>query len=348
MPSVLKIGKKWRAQVRRKGSKPITQTFATKAEATDWARQIEADLVAGRGVESRTSASVAELIEAYKQLREESGREVRRVSSERYMLANLHEGLGEIDARALSTGDLVEWAQSRRRDGAGPSTVNMELSKLGTVLRHAGAVRSMRLPDIVGEARVTLAHLGLIGPGGRRKRRPTSDELKRLVEWFAVQPGAVMPRIPDLLRVSIAVGLRRGELFRIRWDDLDVERRAVLVRDRKHPRAKKGNDHWVPLLGEAWQVVQRQPRSDERIFPYSAQTISKYFKAGCDALKIVDLRWHDMRHEAASALIEAGWDPFSVRAVTGHGVTAEDRQLGRYVQADVVALHERPIPRRKV
>ena len=54
-----------------------------------------------------------------------------------------------------------------------------------------------------------------------------------------------------------------------------------------------------------------------------------------------------MRREASSALIEAGWDPFSVRQVTGHGIARENRQLGTYVAPNIVQLHERPVPASK-
>lgn len=350
MASLIKIGQRWRAQIRRKGNKPISRTFATKAEATAWARSVEADIDAGRhGKSDPAGVTVGDMIVRYRQLREDSGREIRPTSSERYMLDQLEAGFGELLAERLAVSDVVEWAQGRRRDGVAGATVGMELSKFGTVLRHASAFMGLALPDVLGPARIMLAHLRVIGPAKRRDRRPTAEELTRLIEWFEKQADSpTMLRMPDLLRVSIAVGFRRGELFRLRWEDVDEVRRAVLIRDRKHPRSKAGNDQWVPLLGEAWQVVQRQPRSEARIFPYAAQTVSKYFKKGCDALKIRDLHWHDMRHEAASALIEAGWDVFSVRAVTGHGVSPSDRQLGRYVNADVVQLHERPPARRKV
>ncbi|WP_231747186.1 tyrosine-type recombinase/integrase, partial [Burkholderia sp. BDU5] len=151
---------------------------------------------------------------------------------------------------------------------------------------------------------------------------------------------------------------RRGELFRLTWSDLDVERRLALVRDRKHPRQKKGNDEWVPLIGDSLEVLLRQPRypvppeyeakrkmdpkiephPNEYIFRFDKSTASKYFKLACDDKGIVDLRPHDLRHEATSALFEDGWDIPEVAAVTGH---KDWRNLKRYtslVRACDVAL----------
>jgi hypothetical protein len=48
MASILEIGNAWRAQIRRKGHKSVAETFPTKAQATQWARKIEAEMDAKR------------------------------------------------------------------------------------------------------------------------------------------------------------------------------------------------------------------------------------------------------------------------------------------------------------
>ena len=112
--------------------------------------------------------------------------------------------------------------------------------------------------------------------------------------------------------------MRRGEICSIKWADLDEAKQMVMIRDRKHPRQKQGNDEWVPLLGDAWKIVKRQPREDERIFPIHPQTLSKYFKEAREAQGIGDLRLHDMRHEGTSRLFEQGYAIQQVALVTGH------------------------------
>jgi integrase len=112
----------------------------------------------------------------------------------------------------------------------------------------------------------------------------------------------------------------------------------VLVRDRKDPRQKKGNDQWVPLLGDAWTVLQRQPEVDDepRIFPCDEQTISKYFREACVALGIPDLHFHDLRHEGTSQLFEEGFEIQQVALVTGH---KDWRHLRRYTNLKPESLH---------
>jgi hypothetical protein len=67
MASILKIGNAWRAQVRRKGHKSVAETFSTNAQATQWARKIEAEMDAKRFKDARglTNLTLKQLIGRY-------------------------------------------------------------------------------------------------------------------------------------------------------------------------------------------------------------------------------------------------------------------------------------------
>ena len=333
MASILKIDNKWRALIRRKGHESICKTHATKAEAEVWARKIEAQIDAGRPVAAERT-TVADLIASYRHLRD-SSRPVLDTSTEHYMLRRIVEGLGERQADRLTPQDLVGYCTMRRDEGAGPYTCNMEVSKLGTVMRYAIMSRSSPLPDVAAAARPLLTHLGLIGGGGKRERRPTEDELHAIIEHLHAERGAVYA---DIVRFAVATAMRRGEIARITWADVDEAKRLVLVRNRKDPRRKVGNDQWVPLLGDAWETLQRQPRigGETRIFPADPGTVSKYFTWACRSLAIPDLHLHDLRHEGTSRLFEEGYEIPQVALVTGH---KDWRHLRRYTQLRPEDLH---------
>ncbi|CDL79824.1 Phage integrase (fragment) [Xenorhabdus cabanillasii JM26] len=74
----------------------------------------------------------------------------------------------------------------------------------------------------------------------------------------------------------------------------------------------------VPLLGDAWEIVQRQPKKSELIFPYNPKSVSAGFQIVRNDLGIQDLRYHDLRREGASRLFEAGFSIEEVAQVTGH------------------------------
>ena len=347
MASIIQHRGKWRAQVRRKGYPVYTKTFATKAAAERWARALEAEIdagvlpsataVAGRGY------TVAEMIADYRKLRDAS-RPVLDVTTEHYNLLRLAQMLGDIEVARLKPDDLLGYAQRRADAGAGPYTINMEVGKLGTVMRLVAAHRRMTLPDVVQQARPLLAHLKLIGGGGKRERRPTEDELDRIIAWMERRERGAM--YADIVRFAVGTAMRRGEITRIRWGDLDDQRRLVLVRDRKDPRRKAGNDQWVPLLadtdyGDMWALVQRQPRVDERIFPAGEAMVSKLFTRACQELCIPDLHFHDLRHHAISRLFERGYRIEQVALVSGH---KSWQHLKRYTNLRPEDLHKGPAP----
>lgn len=338
MASITLVGKKWRALVRKKGHPAYCKTFITKAQATAWARGIETDIDRGQVLAPRTVMGrvvlVSDLIDTYRKLREKK-RPIRDDGNEHYMLKALERLMGGLDVSRLDTSDILAFANARADEGAGPYTVNMDISKLGTVLRLAGATMKLTLPDVVGQARPVLKHAALIGGGGKRERRPTEDELVRLIEWLAVNKGQLYA---DVVRFAVATAMRRSEMTRLRWSDVDEEKKLVLVRNRKDPRKKAGNDQWVPLLGEAWTLVQARPR-DDLIWPLHEQTISKYFKEATDALSIPDLRFHDLRHDGISRLFEQGFDIPRVALVSGH---KSWNNLKRYTQLKPEALHDGP------
>lgn len=340
MASILNVNGKWRALIRRKGHPSYCQTFPTKAQARAWALQVETELDKGKAPSAESVFGrrllVSDLIAEYRKLREKS-RPIADDTNEHYMLKALERHLGKHDAARLSPSDLVDYCEARKDEGAGPYTVNMDIGKLGTVLRLAGVHLKLDLPDVVGQARPLLSHMNLIGSGGKRERRPSEDELVRVLSWLDENKGQVYG---DAVRFAVATAMRRSEVTRIMWADVDPDKKLVLIRNRKDPRQKIGNDQWIPLIGDAWKILTRQP-SDKSgpIFPIHVQTISKYFKQACDALSIPDLRFHDMRHEGVSRLFEQGLDIPHVSMVSGH---KSWNNLKRYSHLRPEDLHAHP------
>jgi len=331
MASIVKIGSKWRALVRRKGSKAQCKTFATKAQAEAWARQIETKLDSGIVAADPVSLSMAQVIQAYHKLRE-SSRPIADTSNEHYVIKRLTEGLGKKSAGLLTPQVLADYCRMRKEDGAGPYTVNLEISKLGTVMRYAGMALGVVLPDAVGAARPLLTHLGLIGGGGKRERRPTEDEITAIMQSMAKR-GQIYA---DAVEFAAITAMRRGEVCSVVWSDFDQAGKMLTIRNRKDPRKKQGNDDTIPLLGKSFEIIMRQPRASDRIFPIHPQTLSKYFTWACTALAIPDLHFHDLRHEGTSALFEDGYTIEQVALVTGH---KSWNNLKRYTNLKPESLH---------
>jgi integrase len=119
----------------------------------------------------------------------------------------------------------------------------------------------------VALARIALARLGLIGKGLERDRRPTQDELDRLVAAFEANRLQQIP-VGRIIRFAVATALREDEICRIEWSDFDPEARMLLIKDRKDPRKKKGNNQRIPLLDvtgyDAIAILEEQRRATVR------------------------------------------------------------------------------------
>ncbi|MEM6311634.1 MAG: tyrosine-type recombinase/integrase [Pseudomonadota bacterium] len=128
------------------------------------------------------------------------------------------------------------------------------------------------------------------------------------------------------------------------WADIDVDRRMLLVRDRKDPRHKTGNDQRIPLFPatgfDAWVLVTEQAKNqchtNGRIFPYNSRSVGTAFRRACVEVGIIDLRFRDLRHKGTSRLFDAGCAIEQVALITGH---KEWKMLRRYKQIRLEALH---------
>lgn len=82
------------------------------------------------------------------------------------------------------------------------------------------------------------------------------------------------------------------------------------------------------------KIIASMPRSEERIFPYHSDTISRLFTEACKILGIVDLHFHDLRHYAISRFFEIGLGGGSrdiILKYTGH---SPDGSLSRYIHIE--------------
>lgn len=337
MASILKIGSSWRAQIRRKGHKNITETFPTKAAAQQWARKIESEIDNQKYQDGRGLADItlSQLIDRYI---EEISIEKPFGKNKSAVLASLKRSLGDLPLSDLTDDRLTKHILERRRE-AGGVTISIELTYLGGVLKTARQLWKIPVSiEPVTSARANMGHLGISTKSKERTRRPTADEIKRLCDYFDTRSALPMR---DIIEFAIETAMRLSEIMRLRWIDLNEKDRTIIIRDRKHPTQKQGNDQEVPLLGKAFMIAMRQLRPDvvdeeSRLFPYRAETVSSIFPRACNRLKIEDLHFHDFRHEGVSRLFEQGYTIEQVALVSGH---RDWKMLARYTQIRAKDLH---------
>lgn len=299
----------------------FAKTFRKKPLATAWAKK-QVTEIEENGVNSQKPTSIGKLLDSYineAHLWNNTGR------TKQFVIKMLRDcEIAKVQTDQLKATDLIEHCKHRHSSGAGPATIYHDIAYLRTVMKKAKAAFNINCNYAVFEEAVpVLIDMKLIGKSQKRTRRPTEGELEKLREGLkkreAYRPNGPT-RIPylDILDFSILTCMRIGEVCALKWEDLNVDHKTILVRDRKDPRKKDGNHMIVPLLGESFDIAIKQPKIGERIFPYNPRSVTTGFQRVRNELGINDLRYHDLRREGASRLFEKGYSIEEVAQVTGH------------------------------
>jgi excisionase family DNA binding protein len=171
----------------------------------------------------------------------------------------------------------------------------------------------------------------------QKERILTPEEEARLLEQ---SPDYLRP----ILMMALDTGMRRGEILRLRWEDVDLKVKQIAV---KH--TKNGKDRFVPINARLLAVLSLlgPPRGKSGfVFPNPATgkpytEVKKSFKRACDRAGIKGLRFHDLRHTFASRLVEVGVDIVTIRDLLGHfsiKVTQRYTHSGKNQKAAAVEL----------
>ena len=312
---------RYTAQIRKKkGSKTVSsrsQTFSTRKMAEAWIKKQEKAAASGLPVvgSPRDVATLGDVIARYL---DDAGAKMGKTKMNCLKIIR-DSALGEKPCSSLDSTALLDFARDLRSRVA-PSTVNNYLQHLSAVFDVAEVAyqADLKYADI-HEAKRIARHLGLISKSNSRDRRPTLDEIDRLVAHFhhTCKIHDAMP-MHKIIAFAISSSRREGEITRLLWKDLNEEKQTIRVRDMKHPGQKRGNDVWVRLPDDALAIIKSMPRVCDEIFPYAADSIGDAFRDACKLLGIVDLHFHDLRHEAVSVLFEKGASIAEARRVSGH------------------------------
>jgi integrase len=277
------------------------------------------------------------------------------IAGHRGMLSGLNKNLSHVlhkPMNEITELDLAKWR--KKRSNVSLETQRRELTNLKAVLNHA--VKSKAIPGHqLTHYRVkgTLAE----GEGGAKVRYLTEAEEKRLRvamdarearlrkerskgnKWRAERGHALKPEIgpqefadhiKPLVLLALNTGLRRGDLFDLKWDHVDLGRRQIrkVIAKTSHARRKAGRkpEHAVlPLSSEAHAILSQCKRQSSSEYVFASprtggrlDNIRKAFVAVMDDAKIAGFRFHDLRHTFASRLVMAGVDINTVRELMTH------------------------------
>lgn len=347
---------RFRAQIRvnRKGLPPFikTRTFAKESQAKEWIKRFEAELLLNPAMldpETKTvSKTLKEFITQYIEEIQDEFAETK-VSALKHICDY---DITQMDVYSLSRQDFSNFAIERRKgdpmqmkDGVSPSTALKDLSHISSVLNHAELVWGEDIAETKNElsqALIGLKKARIVTKSKDRDRLVTSNELQMLTNHFYKGWKRVRNAIPMHLVMWLAIytGRREGELCQMRLSDFDRKNCQWKIRDVKNPDGSKGNHKFAHLEPNALMIIDEllEPTtrkrmlelgySEELLLPINVKTLSDYFRRACSILGIEDLRFHDLRHEAATRYAEDGFTIPQLQTITLH---SSWNSLKRYV-----------------
>lgn len=342
------------AKIRKKGWPNQSKTFPSRKDAEAWATIIESEMVRGVFV-SRSEAERNTLGDIIARYRREVLPQKRGADRDEYRLRQLDAEFGAYSLARISSAQLAEY-RDRRLKVLAPQTVVHELNMLSRLFKAAVIDWGIALPGGIPTATVRKPRVA-----NSRERRLLEDEEALLLA--AIDKGRVTYLRP-LVILALETGARQSELLSLSWRDIDLKRctarlrhiktgeayrdvplstAAVAILEGLKPTTKgKAKAPVVKMSGpvfsctassakQAWEhAVKRARRLYEKertkLLKASRKSDAAIVMALANDPILLDLHFHDLRHEATSRLAEK-LQMHELMKVTGHKGT---KMLARY------------------
>lgn len=276
-------------EIRKAGYRRVSKTFETLAAAQTFAIENEADHRMKRFVDlsllERTT--VGEIIKRFREMELPKRKSITSISGR---LSHWERLLGSRFLATLTTREFFDWSETRTDiDEVQPMTARRDLMDLQAVFAYARTRLQIPIPDILAPVFRTLPQ------GGYRRRRLSAQEEARL---FA-EARQYSPMAASLIEFALETGMRRGEIAGITWAHVLLREQIISLTD-----AKNGDSRRVPLSARAEEILRALPRTlTGPIFGLShPDAITRMFTRICTRAGIADLRFRDLRREAASRI----------------------------------------------
>lgn len=235
---------------------------------------------------------------------------------------------------------IEKWRAERTKAGNSPSTTNRLITALRGLFSKAlewklisehplSSVKMLQEPSAKArwlsddEERRLRAALDAREQRERKGRENANIwRIERNYEPFPVlSASAYIDHLKPMVILSLNTGIRQGELFKLRWDALNLNTANLTIHD---VNSKSGRTRHIPLNSEALDMLTlwQQQTTGNLVFPGHNGTPMTTVKTAWGNLlkeaRIENFRWHDMRHHFASRLVMVGVDLNTVRALLGH------------------------------
>ena len=311
----------YQVRIRKAGFAAISQQFDRKADAQRFAIDTLAQMERGVFIDRREIETIT-LADAVDRYNAEIGPTKKRPEGcAHYARHWKKQPLAARIVATITATDFAKYRDNRLAEGLAGNSVRLELA----FIRHLYTIATKEW-GWPGTNPVANVRMPKCAPGRERRldKTPGQDGKTEELRLFEALEESQSPFIKDIVTIALETGMRQGEIIGLRWENVDFEKCTAHL-----PDTKNGTSRNVPLSSVAIAALKgRLP--DERgkvksicpptglVFSVGPASVTHSFQRACERAGITGLRFHDLRHEAASRLFEKGWDMMEVASVTGH------------------------------
>lgn len=327
MASITKRGDyQWQVQIRRKGQK-LSKTFYFKKDAEIWARKTESEIDRGIFINTQEAErmTLSELIEKFEN---EVLPNMKAQSQEKSRLRIIKTELGKEIIGAITASMIIKY-RNKRLIKIAANSVNREVTSIKRLLSFAHHDCKIILPYGVPQVRKLTVD-------DSRARRISDAEIE------AICNSSDSHELEHIVKFALYNAMRRGEISKLQRSDINFDDLTAFVSNTKNGRNKV-----VPLMPESINLLKSiTKRLDGFVFGLRDGAITKAFIRARDRARanyeeeckhkgvepdpkfLVNLRLHDLRHEAITRLALEFNDANKLQMISGH----EDlRMTSRYI-----------------
>jgi integrase len=277
----------------------LSETFTTKLAAKEWAINTE------KAIQDRSLGlpiAGITLGDLFKKYQMENTPKKRGAKWEYNRLnAFQRDALATLEVADINTQDLVAW-RDRRLLKVCASTVRRDVAVLSAVFQIARTEwRYMSTNPLVG--------LKLPKGSRPRDRRFKPAEIESILYVLGYDkttpPNTVSARVGAVMLFAIETAMRMGEICALELTDVNFDERYLFVRGEEIGAGKNETARrTVPLSTEALRILRQMPVEAHKIFDVDSSQVDSLYRKARDRAGIVDLHFHDTRHEGLTRLAQ--------------------------------------------
>jgi integrase len=326
--------------------KRISKTLRTRKEAQEWIKTLTSQVSQGLTYKS-AKTTVDELMGEWLAIKKTKSRPATEEQYRRIARLYISPAMGKIKLQEINAARIQKLYSDLEKRGTGKRTIEITHTVLHGFLGHA-------------------QRLGLVAQNWAGLVEVPRPESREMVVWDESQVNSFLIANPDpFYRLALATGMRRGEIIGLQWKDIDWQAGMLHIRRQVYelegggwifqsPKTDRGrrsirlghgliealHTHFNVTIPQMMSIAGDRWQENDLIFPTSIGTprngysVSKDFHELVKASGLPVIRFHDMRHTAASIMLLHGEPPVRVAGILGQSVQILLSTYAHYIPDD--------------